>query len=491
MAYHESMYFLVFLPVVFIGYQLAPKRVRFGVLLFFSYCFYFLFSHRLIVYLLGATTITYLTGRLVATGEKKRRKAILIVGVWLLLGMLLVMKYSGFFAENLNALFGTMNFGFRFPVRRFLLPLGISFYTLSAIGYMADVYWKKIEPEKNIAKLALFLSFFPIIMEGPICMYSDTAETLAKGEDIRSENLIRGYMRIGWGLLKKVVIADRLYVVVQTLFDGYTSYHGVMIVVAAVSYTVQLYMEFSGCMDIVIGSAECFGVTLPENFAQPFVSKNASEFWRRWHISLGRWFKTYIFYPVSMSKLTRKWNRFAKKHTSKYIKLMVASAIALFPVWVCNGLWHGANWSYLFYGMYYFVVIMIELMLEPAVKKLCAAWKIAEDAAWWNVLRILKTWVIIFTGELFFRADTLGIGMHMFRSLFHDFSIPFQPQHRTQVLFGLGVAVGAQAYVRSSFPVCFQDIFERVGCCPHQEKILFPFFDDTVPGFGDRYVVFT
>ena len=394
MAYHESMYFLVFLPVVLIGYQLAPKQVRFGVLLFFSYCFYFLFSHRLIVYLLGATTITYLTGRLVATGEKKRRKTILIVGVWLLLGMLLVMKYSGFFAENLNAL-----------------------------GYMADVYWKKIEPEKNIAKLALFLSFFPIIMEGPICMYSDTAETLAKGEDIRSENLIRGYMRIGWGLLKKVVIADRLYVVVQTLFDGYASYHGVMIVVAAVSYTVQLYMEFSGCMDIVIGSAECFGVTLPENFAQPFVSKNASEFWRRWHISLGRWFKTYIFYPVSMSKLTRKWNRFAKKHTSKYIKLMVASAIALFPVWVCNGLWHGANWSYLFYGMYYFVVIMIELMLEPAVKKLCAAWKIAEDAAWWNVLRILKTWVIIFTGELFFRADTLGIGMHMFRSLFHDFSI--------------------------------------------------------------------
>ena len=423
MAYHESMYFLVFLPVVLIGYQLAPKQVRFGVLLFFSYCFYFLFSHRLIVYLLGATTITYLTGRLVATGEKKRRKTILIVGVWLLLGMLLVMKYSGFFAENLNALFGTMNFGFRFPVRRSLLPLGISFYTLSAIGYMADVYWKKIEPERNIAKLALFLSFFPIIMEGPICMYSDTAETLAKGEDIRSENLIRGYMRIGWGLLKKVVIAARLYVVVQTLFDGYASYHGVMIVVAAVSYTVQLYMEFSGCMDIVIGSAECFGVTLAENFAQPFVSKNASEFWRRWHISLGRWFKTYIFYPVSMSKLTRKWNRFAKKHTSKYIKLMVASAIALFPVWVCNGLWHGANWSYLFYGMYYFVVIMIELMLEPAVKKLCAAWKIAEDAAWWNVLRILKTWVIIFTGELFFRADTLGIGMHMFRSLFHDFSI--------------------------------------------------------------------
>ena len=437
MAYHESMYFLVFLPVVLIGYQLAPKQVRFCVLLFFSYCFYYLFSHRLIIFLAGATGITYIVGRLAATGEKKRRKAILTAGVWLLLGMLLVMKYSGFFAENLNLLFGAAQSSLRLPVRRFLLPLGISFYTLSAIGYMADVYWKKIKPERNIAKLALFLSFFPIIMEGPICMYSDTADALTKGEDIRSENLVRGYMRIGWGLIKKVVIADRLYVVVQTLFDGYASYHGVMIVVAAVSYTVQLYMEFSGCMDIVIGSAECFGVTLPENFAQPFVSKNASEFWRRWHISLGRWFKTYIFYPVSMSKLTRKWNRFAKKHTSKYVKLMVASAIALFPVWVCNGLWHGASWSYLFYGMYYFVVIMIELMLEPAMKKLGEAWKITEATTWWNVLRMLKTWVIIFTGELFFRADTLGIGMHMFASLFRDFEL-----HRlwdgTLLTLGLG-----------------------------------------------------
>ena len=197
MAYHESMYFLVFLPVVLIGYQLAPKRVRFGVLLFFSYCFYFLFSHRLILFLAGTTGITYIVGRLAATGEKKRRKTILTIGVWLLLGMLLVMKYSGFFAENLNLLFGAAQSSLRLPVWRFLLPLGISFYTLSAIGYMADVYWKKIEPERNIAKLALFLSFFPIIMEGPICMYSDTADALTKGEDIRSENLVRGYMRIG------------------------------------------------------------------------------------------------------------------------------------------------------------------------------------------------------------------------------------------------------------------------------------------------------
>ena len=424
MVFSTIEFLFQFLPIFLLAYYATPQKYRNITLIIGSLVFYAIGSGWYTLLLLLSLVINYGLSRLISGSHARhpqQAKRYLIGGLVYNFGLLVVFKYTNFLIGNLNSLLSI--FHVAIPKASIIMPLGISFFTFQITSYLIDVYQNKTRPARSLLDLGVYLCMFPQLISGPICMYSDTAETLAKGEDIRSENLIRGYMRIGWGLLKKVVIADRLYVVVQTLFDGYASYHGVMIVVAAVSYTVQLYMEFSGCMDIVIGSAECFGVTLPENFAQPFVSKNASEFWRRWHISLGRWFKTYIFYPVSMSKLTRKWNRFAKKHTSKYIKLMVASAIALFPVWVCNGLWHGANWSYLFYGMYYFVVIMIELMLEPAVKKLCAAWKIAEDAAWWNVLRILKTWVIIFTGELFFRADTLGIGMHMFRSLFHDFSI--------------------------------------------------------------------
>lgn len=423
MAYHESMYFLVFLPVVLIGYQLAPKQVRFGVLLFFSYCFYFLFSHRLIVYLLGATTITYLTGRLVATGEKKRRKTILIVGVWLLLGMLLVMKYSGFFAENLNALFGTMNFGFRFPVRRFLLPLGISFYTLSAIGYMADVYWKKIEPEKNIAKLALFLSFFPQIMEGPISRFSETADALYGGNSIQFENLVFGYQRIIWGLFKKMVIADRLAPLVSKVFSSYNNFDGAAILVGVLAYTMQLYMEFSGCMDIIMGSGEIFGVPLPENFRQPFFAKNAGDFWRRWHITLGAWLKDYVFYPISLAKPVKNLAKKIKKKAGFSVSKFVAPTIALFFVWLSNGIWHGPHMNYIFYGMYYFMLIVIENLTEEPCRKLVERFKLDTECIGFRIFQFLKLFVIVNIGEMFFRADTVATGFRMLRGIVTDFHI--------------------------------------------------------------------
>lgn len=463
MAYHEPTYFMMFLPAVLLCYEVAPKRMRWGILLAFSYIFYFLFSKKLIVYLLAATVVAYGIGMLLASMKKKCKvlckveglskeekkqikkqrktleKSVLICGIFLLLGMLLYLKYSGFFAENLNAVFAHMKIGWQLPIKELMLSLGISFYTMSAISYIVDVYWEKIKPERNIGKFALFMGFFPTIVEGPICMYSDTADTLTKGEPLKSKNLVQGAVRIAWGLFKKVVIADRLYVIVTQMFDNYASYQGVLIVVAAVAYTTQLYMEFSGCMDIVIGSGEMFGIRLPENFAQPFASKNASEFWRRWHISLGRWFKTYIFYPVSMSGLAKSWNKFAKNHTSEYVKQMVMSALALFPVWFCNGLWHGANWSYLFYGMYYFVIILSEQMLEPPMARLREKVQIKDTSFLWNGLRIAKTWVIIFTGELFFRADTLKIGIEMFRSMFHDFHIE-RLWDGTLLTLGLGKA---------------------------------------------------
>lgn len=220
-----------------------------------------------------------------------------------------------------------------------------------------------------------------------------------------------------------MIIADRLYVLVQAIFDHYENYHGVMIVVAAIGYTVQLYMEFSGCMDIIIGSGKIFGVTLPENFQQPFASRNAAEFWRRWHITLGVWFKTYIFYPISVSPVVKKWNRFGKAHLEKYITKLGVSAICLFPVWLCNGLWHGAKWSYIFYGMYYFLILFAGVALEPIRNKMIKTFHLNENALYYKIPQILKTWVIIFVGELFFRANGLLAGIQMFKSIFQDFQL--------------------------------------------------------------------
>ena len=427
MAYQKAVYFLMFLPVALLVYQLAPRKIRPGVLFIFNYIFFYLISGKLIAFLFGATILVYCIGlflgylksrcavkckvtdisrdekKLIKKRYKRYERIVITMGIILLIGVLVSVKYIGLLTKY--------------------APIGISFYTLSAISYVVDVYWDKIKACKNILNVALFLSFFPQLMEGPICFFSDTGDSLASGEPLKLDNISYGYTRIIWGLVKKLVIADRLYPAVAVLYDNYTSYSGVMIIVAAVAYTIQLYMEFSGCMDIVIGSGRMFGVVMPENFNHPFVSKSASEFWRRWHITLGRWLKTYIFYPISMSGLVKKWNKYAKVHTGKYVEKIVVSAIALLPVWVCNGLWHGPQLNYLFYGCYYFVIIMLEIILEPAVQKFTALCHIDDKSTAWQCVRVVKTWVIIFTGEMFFRAYSVGMGISMFVSIFHNFAI--------------------------------------------------------------------
>lgn len=444
MAYQSLVYGFVFLPLCLAAYQIAPQRWRKRVLLAFSYLFFWLLSRELIIYLLGTTVFVHCIGiwlewlkseqkaeLLTADrSEKKRIKSIyqkrsrhvLTFGVLMLLGTLAYLKYYNFFASNVNGIFGGI-LPFTIEQKNILMPVGISFYTLQAIGYMADVYWGKIRAEENMEKTALFMAFFPQIMEGPICRYQDTCDTLYEGRPLQMNNLTDGYIRIFWGLFKKTVIADRLAIGVDAIFGNYASYSGSMIVFAAVAYTIQLYMEFSGCMDIIIGSGQLFGVKLPENFRQPFSAQSAAEFWRRWHITLGTWFKTYIFYPVSMSSPVKKWNQYGRKHFGKYITMLGTSAIALFPVWICNGLWHGARWSYIFYGMYYFSLILVGIAVEPVRDRILKILHISPGFQGLKYMRIAKTWVIIFVGELFFRADGLRAGLHMFRSIFRNFQL--------------------------------------------------------------------
>lgn len=424
MAYQSMVYGFAFLPLCLAAYQIAPQKWRRRVLLGFSYLFFWLLSGKLIVYLLGTTVFVHCMGIWLDSirSEKKKARRVLTFGILVLLGVLAYLKYYNFFVENVTGIFGNA-LPFTLAEKKILMPVGISFYTLQAIGYMADVYWGKIRAEEKLEKTALFLAFFPQIMEGPICRHSDTCDALYSGRPLEAENLTNGYIRIFWGLFKKKVIADRLAIGVDAIFGNYTSYSGFMVAFAAVAYTVQLYMEFSGCMDIIIGSGQLFGVTLPENFRQPFCAQSAAEFWRRWHITLGTWFKTYIFYPVSMSAPVKRWNQYGRKHFGKYVTMLGTSAMALFPVWLCNGLWHGARWSYIFYGMYYFTLILAGIAVEPVRDRILQAFHISERSVGLKFMRIAKTWLIIFTGELFFRADGLRAGIYMFRSMFRNFDL--------------------------------------------------------------------
>ena len=443
-SYCSVLFLGVFLPIAVFLYAIAPRKIRPFVLLAENYLLFGFMSGKLIVYLIASTLTVYGAGLLLSAEQRKRsellkqcerdqKKAIkakfikrqrLIVAAVLLLniGCLAVLKYTKFFAGNVNdilALFG-VNAAIKIP--RFAAPIGISFYTLQAASYIFDVYHEKISADKNPFRLALFISFFPQIMEGPICRYSDTAPQLWLGERIHFHNLTFGLQRILFGVMKKIVIADRLNIFVEKAFSDYVSFDGGVAALAAIFYTCQLYMEFSGTMDIVIGCGEIFGIKITENFRRPFFSKTISEFWQRWHITLGTWFKDYIFYPMSMSKPLKRLTTRMRKKLGNYYGPMLAGTIALFCVWLCNGLWHGAGWRYIFFGMYHFVLISCGNLIIPLAGKTNSKLHINTDSKPYVIMQTVRTTVLVCIGELFFRADGLRAGLAMFKRIVTDFS---------------------------------------------------------------------
>lgn len=428
-------YLALFLPAALIAFTLTPKKWKKYMLLLVSLGFYWLISGVLLGYLLGSAVLCCLLGlgmdalhakgaALAKLAQKPDRKAIkrtyhrysrylLTLGVLAHIGTLLVLKYAGFFLSNVNALFSS-----RFAIPEFVKPLGLSFFVLQSVSYLVDVYRQSIPAEKNPAKLTLFLAFFPQIVEGPICRYSQTAEALWQAKPITYANFTGGIQRIGYGLMKKLVVADRLNPLVEELFSHNGRYPGWMSLLGAALYTMQLYMDFSGSMDAVCGTAQLFGISMPENFRRPFFSRNISEFWSRWHITLGTWFKDYIFYPVTMSAPMKKLTTTARKRLGNHYGPLLAGSVALFCVWFSNGLWHGAAWHYIVFGLYHLAFILLGNLFSRELKAINQRLSIPQEAAWFRVFQMLRTTVIVIFGELIFRADHLPQAGSMLSRIF-------------------------------------------------------------------------
>lgn len=443
-SYFSVVYLAAFLPAVVILYGILPQKPRRVLLLLSGYLMFWLISGKLLVYLLLETLLIHYVGLWLASareegerqrleapkecGKAVRRKAlgrqrlILAFGVLTLIGILLVLKYGAFFITNFNRFFSLIEAPVKLDLPAFVLPIGISFYTMQAVSYLFDVHRKKIPADTNLFRLALYLSFFPQLMEGPICRYSETASQLWEAPALQWNNFLLGMQRILWGLLKKVVVADRLNQLIQNVFNGYQNYDGFAVTAAAVCYTIQLYMDFSGMMDLVMGTGQIFGITLPENFRQPFFSKTISEFWKRWHITLGTWFRDYIFYPLSFSGPLKKLALRGRKRLGSHYGVIPATAVALFSVWLCNGLWHGAGWNYIFFGMYHFALILMGNLIKPPVLWLTGRFHIDRTSAPYRGMQIVRTAVLVCIGELFFRANGLRAGLAMVRSVIHSFS---------------------------------------------------------------------
>ena len=428
LSYTVWMYFALLLPLTAIIYHLTAKRNRRFVLLIVSWFFFFSLSGMLLAANILASVFVWFTGNLLSrisedksTKRKERRKKkkrVLIFCVTALLLVLVLFKYLDFIGLNIVRITQAFGIAYDWKLLNIVAPVGISYYTLEAIAYLSDIYWEKIPAEKSFVNIALFLSFFPKLIEGPITRYSEAAP-LFVGPPVTVNNLAEGYQRILWGLFKKLVIADHLAPAVDSLFNAELMDGGVALF-AALAFTIQEYMDFSGAIDIAVGSARVFGVNLSENFRQPFFAKNASDFWRRWHITLGTFFRDYIFYPISLSKRAAKISGKIRSIFGQNAGRFTTPAIALFFVWLSNGLWHGARWTYIFYGMYYFVLILIENILEEPFVRFLEKLHMTEESIPVRVFRYVKLLFIVMIGEMFFRADTFGQGLDMLKCIFTD-----------------------------------------------------------------------
>lgn len=442
----NSLEFIAFVFIILIAYKIVPKKIKWVILLIASYIFFILNSKALTIFLVISTLTVYFTALKIGKIEKnakskckeinekeqkkeikrlakRNKKIVLVIGILINIGMLITLKYSSTFIQELNNLFKT-----NMTVFKFMLPLGISYYTLQAISYIVDVYRGKCEADKNIGKVALFLSFFPQMVEGPIGRYDRLANQLYEPHEITYNNFQSGAELMLWGYFKKMVIADRVAMYVDAVFADYTCYSGPIIALAIVGYTLQIYAEFSGGIDIIRGVSELFGIHLDQNFERPFYSRSIDEFWRRWNITLGTWLKDYVFYPVSLSKFSMKITLASKKiFKESYMSKIIPSACSLLCVWICNGFWHGSGIKYIIYGLYYYVIMMLGKILEPVGKKIIKILKINTEAWSYKLWQILRTGIFVCFGMLIFRADTLRASVDMFKSIpkIHDIEMMF------------------------------------------------------------------
>ena len=398
MSFATYEYIAFVLMMIFL-YFAVPMKIRWYVLLAGSLFFYYQSGWQGMIFLGSAVLITYASGlaigKLRGSQHKERAFAVLIISLLFLIAMLVYAKLGNRLAEALDRIFSGESIHISL-----IIPLGISYYTFAAIGYLADVYWKKDQPEKNPLKLMLYLCYFPQILQGPIPKHKALAPQLSKGHRFDYERVCFGLQRAIWGFFKKLVIADRLAVMVHQVFDNYLNYAGLVFVFGLVGAVFQLYADFSGCMDIALGVSEVFGITLEENFRRPFFSTSAAEFWRRWHISLGTWFKDYVYMPLSTAPWVIGIGRFFRKHVSKSAGRNIVTTIPLLVVWILTGLWHGTGMDYFIWGLYWGGIIILSTWLAPLYRKLNQRFGLTNDLGWWRVVRQIRTFGIYMIGRL-------------------------------------------------------------------------------------------
>lgn len=425
--FFTSYEFLGFIAVLFVLYYLIPGKYQWMLLLAASYLFYFAAGADYLIYILATTLTTYFAACRIEqnmdrqraylkehkkemSGDSKkeyknRQKSIrvrwVLACLLLNIGILAVVKYTNFFISNVNGILGAFGQTKTISFVTLALPLGISYYTFQSIGYLVDVYRGTVSAEKNPFKFALFISFFPQLLQGPISRFGDLAGSLyEESHSFNGRTVSFGLQRMLWGYFKKMVIADRILAGVSTIIADPGTYHGAYAFVGMLLYTLELYADFTGGIDITIGIAEVMGITVQENFHRPYFSKSLKEYWRRWHISMCSWFRDYVFYPVSVCKPMQKFSKFSRARFGEVVGKRLPVYISSFVVWFATGIWHGASWNFIVWGLANFVVLMVSEEFEPFYARFHKRFSVGKTYLY-RVFQVGRTFLLVCCLNLF------------------------------------------------------------------------------------------
>ena len=449
----NSIDFLLFFPIVVLIYYLIPQKIRYIRLLIASYFFYMCWNAKYSLILFVSTLITYMSGRLIANTNKReldpqKCKKIKIVYVVLSftinLLILAIFKYFNFGVDSINSILEALHISVIQTKISLLLPVGISFYIFQALSYTMDVYREEIPAEKNFLKYAVFVSFFPQLVAGPIERSKNLLQQFDEVHKFNYENVKRGLQLMLWGYFMKMVIADRAAIMVDKIYSDYTTYSGAYLIVGTLLFAIQIYCDFAGYSTIAIGAAQVMGFSLMENFNAPYLAQTVGEFWRRWHISLTSWFRDYLYIPLGGNR---------KGTIRKYINMGV--------VFLVSGLWHGAMWTYVIWGGLNGIYVIIGDIWKTILKKCKISWEHKLSAIFVKGLKIVVTFSLINISWIFFRAGGTKEAFEICKSIFHtnNFSAIF-----TNSILQFGLDKGnLLCLLGSILMLTFVDIFHNRG----------------------------
>jgi len=432
----NSLEYLVFFPVVTLVYFLAPTlRVRNILLLIASYYFYMQYKPEYGLLMLFSSFVNYYSGLRIANAKNKRGKQLWVaISAFSTLGVLFFFKYFNFFNTNVARLLSFFGVSYQPLSINVLLPVGISFYTFQALSYSIDVYRGALQAERDFFDFALYVSFFPQLVAGPIERSPNLLHQLKVHHEFDTQRAASGLRIMVWGFFKKIVVADRLAVIVETVYNNPSGYNGVYYIIATVAFAFQIYCDFSGYSDIAIGSARIMGIDLMKNFERPYFSKSVTEFWRRWHISLSSWFRDYLYFPLGGNR-----------------KGYFRTILNLFIIFLVSGLWHGASWTFVIWGALNGVAVVIEKVLgigKRAGKKEYMEQKALENRQKPVLLRLVNNisgiipMLLTFTFTcftwVFFRARTVGEAFYMLPRFLQGFdTFDLQKLLNNRIILGL------------------------------------------------------